>query len=177
MSPQARREDRILSPAYLSDLESLSTAEVRSRRDECRELENELSYARRLLQGKIDILVDELNRRSEGGDSDVQDLVRRLPEILADDRAPVSQNRLVQVELPANAGKHRRYVERLATTLANIEALSHSELSALVEELTAAERKVSADRREAQRTIDSLNAELVRRYREGEEDPSALLKS
>lgn len=172
-----RREDRILDPAYLSDVETVPTPEVRSRRDDCREFEAELSYARRLLQGKLDILVHELRRRSEGGDSGVQELVSRLPAILADEATSASQNRFVDVELPANAGKHRRHIDRLATGLANIEALSREDLSSLVDELAAAERQVSADRRRAQQVIDGLNAELVRRYRSGEEDPSALLTS
>jgi hypothetical protein len=158
-------------------VEAVPTAEVRSRRDECRELETELSYARRLLQGKLDILADELKRRSEGGDSGVQELVSRLPAILTDETTSASQNRLVDIELPANAGRHRRQIDRLATGLANIEELSREELSLLVDELSAAERQVSADRRRAQQVIDGLNAELVRRYRTGDEDPSALLNS
>jgi hypothetical protein len=177
---QDRREDRILDPTYLSDVGSVPTAEVRSRRDACRELEGELSYARRLLQGKLDILSDELKRRSEGsegGDEGVQELVRRLPAILTDDPAPVSQHRLVNVDLPANAGRHRRQIDQLATGLANIGALSQEELSSLVNRLTSAEHKISTDRRRAQQIIDGLNAELVRRYRDGEEDPSALLTS
>jgi hypothetical protein len=174
-----RREDRILDASYLSDVESVPIVEVRSRRDECRELEGELSYARRLLQGKLDILADELKRRSEGseGGDGVQQLVRRLPEILADDPAPVSQHRLVDVDLPANAGRHRRQIDQLATGLANIAALSQEELSALVDRLSSAERRISMDRRRAQKVIDGLNAELVRRYRDGEEDPSTLLTS
>ncbi|HEX2259080.1 MAG TPA: aerial mycelium formation protein [Actinomycetota bacterium] len=174
-----RREDRILDPSYLSDLKSATTAEVRSRRDECRELEGELSYARRLLQGKLDILSHELRRRSQGaeGDDGMQQLIQRLPAILSDEPPAVSQHRLVEVELPANAGKHRRQIDQLATGLANIEALSSEELSSLVDRLSSAERKISTDRRRAQEVIDGLNAELVRRYRDGEEDPSALLTS
>ncbi len=175
-----RRGDRILDPSYVSDLRSVPTAEVRSRRDECRELEGELSYARRLLQGKLDILSHELRRRSEGsegGDDGIQQLIQRLPAILSDEPPPVSQHRLVDIDLPANAGKHRRQIDRLATGLANIGALSREELSTLVDRLSSAERKISTDRRSAQQVVDSLNAELVRRYRDGEEDPSALLTS
>ncbi|MCY1154689.1 MAG: hypothetical protein MOP50_1169, partial [Nitrososphaera sp.] len=49
--------------------------------------------------------------------------------------------------------------------------------TAMVTELGAEERKVSEDRRRAQKIIDGLNAELVRRYQKGDEDPSALLSS
>jgi hypothetical protein len=170
-----RREDRILDDSYLLDVESIPTSQLRDRRAECRELESELSYSRRLLQGKADILTHELRRRSEGGAPELHQLIDKLPSILADDPSPSSQSRFVDVGLPRNAGKHRRQAERLATDLANIEELSVDELSAMVDTLTEAERQVSSDRRRAQVVIDGLNAELVRRYREGEEDPSALL--
>ena len=172
-----RRDDRLLDPEFLADVESLPTSDLRSRRDECRELEGELSYARRLLQGKIDILAAELKRRSEGGDPDTGDLISRLPSILADEPRSSGAMRLLDSELPRNAGKYRRQTERLATEPADIESSTPEELSAMVEELAREERKVSEQRRQAQRIIDGLNAELVRRYRKGDEDPSALLSS
>ncbi|HEX2178660.1 MAG TPA: aerial mycelium formation protein [Actinomycetota bacterium] len=174
---QQRREDRILDPAILADVESVPTAELRNRRDACRELEAEFSYARRLLQGKIDILEAELKRRSEGGEAEMGDLVSRLPSILADEPRSGGATRLLESDLPRNAGKFRRQTERLATGLAHIESSTPEELAAMVEELAAEERKVSGNRRKAQQIIDGLNAELVRRYRKGDEDPSALLSS
>lgn len=172
-----RRDDRILDPSFLDDIESVPTAELRARRDECRELEAEFSYARRLLQGKIDILAAELKRRSEGGEAAMGDLVSRLPSILADEPRTGGATRMLESELPRNAGKYRRQTERLATGLAHIETSSPEELSAMVEELAREERKVSEARRRAQKIIDGLNAELVRRYRKGDEDPSALLRT
>jgi hypothetical protein len=173
----SRREDRILDPTFLAKVESAPTSELRSRRDECRELEAELSYSRRLLQGKMDILRHELNRRSSGGESGLEELVSRLPSILADERAGAGQHRLLSEALPANAGRYRREAERLAAGVAEIDKMSAESLSELVDELAAAERKVSQQRRTAQQMIDSLNAELVRRYKKGEEDPSSLLRS
>ncbi len=172
-----RREDRILDPEFLTGVESVSTGDLRRRRDECRELEAEFSYARRLLQGKIDILASELKRRSEGGDSGMSNLISRLPSILADEPRTGRATRLLTTELPGNAGKYHRQTERLATGVADIESSSPEELSGMVEELAREERKVSENRRRAQRIIDGLNAELVRRYQKGEEDPSALLSS
>jgi hypothetical protein len=173
----SRRDDRILDPELLNDAASMSTTDLRSRRDEVRELEAEFSYARRLLQGKIDILAAELKRRSEGGEAGMGDLVSRLPSILADEPRSGGATRLLESDLPRNAGKFRRYTERLATGLAHIETSTPEELAAMVTELGAEERKVSEDRRRAQKIIDGLNAELVRRYQKGDEDPSALLSS
>lgn len=162
---------------FLADVESIPTHQLRDRRDECRGLEAELSYSRRLLQGKIDILRHELKRRSGGGESGLEDLVSRLPAILADEPTRAGQKRLLEESLPANAGRFRREAERLVADLAHIDRLSIEGLSEMVEELAAAERKVSEQRRAAQQLIDGLNAELVRRYRKGEEDPSSLLSS
>lgn len=172
-----RRDDRILDLGFLDNIESVPTTDLRSRRDECRELEAEFSYARRLLQGKIDIMAAELKRRAGGGEPAMGDLVSRLPSILADEPRTGGATRLLESDLPRNAGKFRRHTERLATGLAHIETSTPEELTAIVEELAAEERKVSEDRRRAQTIIDGLNAELVRRYRKGDEDPSALLSS
>jgi hypothetical protein len=173
----SRREDRVLNPDYLTNVESAPTPELRRRRDECRELEAELSYSRRLLQGKMDILRHELNRRSSGGEAGLEELISRLPSILADERGRAGQHRLLSEALPANAGRFRREAERLAAGVTEIDTISVESLSEMVDELAAAERRVSQQRRAAQEMIDSLNAELVRRYKEGEEDPSSLLRS
>lgn len=164
----------ILDLAWLEGVRSTPIAQLRARRDECRELEVELSYSRRLLQGKIDILNSELEKRSVGGPSDVEELVDRLPSILAAE-ARRGSDRLLSLELPANAGKHRRHRERLGTSLSHIASSSDEQLRAMIDELVEVERLVSEDRRKAQQIVDTVNAELVRRYRDGEEDPAALL--
>ena len=46
------------------------------------ELETEVSYVRRLTQARIDILEAEIERRATGGS--LEDLIARLPQILAD---------------------------------------------------------------------------------------------
>lgn len=166
-----------MDTTFLADVESIPTPALRDRRDDCRALEAELSYSRRLLQGKIDILADELKRRSDGGEAGLEDLVSRLPSILADEPARAGQQRLLDESLPANAGRFRREAERLVADLAHIDTMSVESLSEMVVQLAAAERKVSEQRRAAQQLIDGLNAELVRRYKKGEEDPSSLLSS
>lgn len=171
----ARREDVALSIEWLDDVRTMPTVELRERRDECRDLETEFSYARRLLQGKIDILTNELKSRSEGSEADTGDLVRRLPSILAGESSGGGPKRLLQQDLPANAGKYRRRRERLAAEVPHVASASVQELTRMLEELGEEERRVSEDRRKAQQIVDTVNAELVRRYRDGEEDPSALL--
>src|SRR6478609_9967579 len=77
--------DRILADDYLVDLETRPVADLRALRAECQTVETQLSYLRRMVQGRHDIVTGEIDRRSHGGDRyDVFDLVDRLPEILAD---------------------------------------------------------------------------------------------
>jgi hypothetical protein len=75
----------------LPDLASLSDDELKQLIDELRKEENEVSYRRRLLHGKIDILRAELVARLQksGGRSVLDQVdVEHLTEILAGKAAP-----------------------------------------------------------------------------------------
>jgi hypothetical protein len=174
-----RREDRIFDPSYLAGIQSVTMAELRTMRDECEAFEAELSYARRLLQGKLDIIRHALERRLDGGGAHIEALIVKLPSILSDDGPPSTGGRFQRILLPKAAESQRRRVERLASesTLASIDELSSDELNEIVERLATGESETSTDRRRVQKILDDIHAELVRRYREGSEDPSALLLS
>lgn len=172
-----RREDRIFDSEFVADLSGLKIEDLRARRDECEEFEAELSYARRLLQGKADIVKHALKRRSAGGQTGLESLIHKLPNILADEGDNPSLKRHTRVLVPKNAENQRREIELLATGLSRVDELSVEELTALIDVLAQAEAKISASRRRAQSVLDTLNDEMVRRYKEGTEDISALLTS
>jgi hypothetical protein len=174
-----RREDRIFEPGYLEDLQSLTMADLRARRTECEEFEAELSYARRLLQGKVDIMRHALERRLEGGGARIEALIVKLPSILSDDGPPGVGGRFQKLLLPKAAESQRRQVERLASesTLSRIDDIPTDELTEMVERVSAAEAQTSLERRRVQKVLDEIHAEIVRRYREGSEDPSELLST
>jgi len=70
------------------DLGSLSDEELKNLIDKLTEEENEISYKRRVLHGKIDILraelVNRLRKRHEGGEEVITGAdVQRLTDILA----------------------------------------------------------------------------------------------
>jgi hypothetical protein len=173
-----RRIDRVLSEDYLANLGDVPMEEVRSLRRDAEQEETDLSYLRRLLQGRLDILRAELGRRSgEGGDS----LVEALPKILADEVAapgPRGLGRHISLE-PSRADSHRRYVEALVADvdLSNVSAQDDAALHRAVEALQREERTVSEKRRAVQTVMDACTAEITRRYREGAADPADLLPS
>lgn len=172
-----RRADRFLDPSYLDGLESQVIQDLRTMRDECEEFEAEVSYARRLLQGKLDILRHEIDRRRAGGEMASEGLIEKLPAILADEGGPGASGRHTRILLPKAAARRRREIERMASedTLAHLDDLPMEELSRVIDRLAEAEVKVSQERKQILGVLDRIASELVRRYREGQEDPAALL--
>jgi hypothetical protein len=163
---QRRRIDRITAAGFLGGLEEQAPAEVRAMRDDCRAEESRLSYERRLLQGKIDILRAEVARRGagEGGG-----LVDALPSILADQPTGRSRGvRATPVYEPTEAGGRRGLEAELEGVLARVPDMDDDELDATLEKLLAWERDVSEVRTEVLRRLDTLQEELIRRYREGD---------
>jgi hypothetical protein len=171
-----RRIDRVLADDYLSGIVGLPIEEVRALRRDAEQEEIDLSYVRRLLQGRMDILRAELARRS--GDSP-GDLVDSLPHILTDEgttTAPRGLGRHSALE-PSRADSHRRHVEQLVADvdLSDLAAQDDDALRRAVGALEHEEHEVSDNRRAVQTVMDACTAEITRRYREGDADVSDLL--
>ncbi len=171
-----RRIDRVLSDGYLDGLAELPLADVRALRAEAEQEEADLSYLRRLLQGRVDIIKAELARR-RGELGEASSIVEQLPRILADDRGPAyGLGRHSAVE-PSRVEEHRRLVERLVAD-SDLSALAGRTADQLEETLSRFgdhERHISEQRRAVQAVMDSCTKEITRRYRDGEADVSALL--
>jgi hypothetical protein len=169
-----RRIDRVLAEDYLEGLPQASLSEVRALRVEAEQEEVDLSYIRRMIQGRIDILKAELERR--GGEPG--ELVDRLASILADEqRSPARGLGRHSTLEPSRADEHRRYVEQLVhdADLSDASERSDDEIRTSLETLAGEELKLSGKRREVQGVMDACSAEITRRYREGEADVSNLL--
>ncbi len=171
-----RRIDRVLAPDYVADLKQLDLGEVRARRDDAAQEETDLSYLRRLLHGRIDIVRAEQKRRAEGGSSSV---VERLVEILSDNavgQAPAGSGRHQPLE-PSRAEAHRRHVEALVSDadLSDVSSLPAERLDLALRTYVAEEASVSQRRREVQKVVDLLNDEIGSRYRAGSASVDTLL--
>lgn len=172
--------ERILVEDYLDGLAAIEAAELRSRRGECQVVETQLSYLRRLVQGRHDIVTSEIDHRRGGGDpGDVTDLVGRLPVILADRLHGPGTGRLPAGLEPGEL--RGRLVDRLDAITDALELGAPQDAAADVlvraaDELADLELEISSLRRSLFDRIDAIQAELTRRYRDGETTVDDLLR-
>lgn len=175
--PPSQRSGR-LADVPVRRLGDLRLAELRAVRRDAQRDEADLSYVRRLLQGRIDILRAELARRAAPASPLMERLVvDRLSEILADvPSAHRSSARHVTLGTP-HSEEFRRLAEDMLSEveLSDLAARTDHELHEGMARLVAYERQVSDRRRQLQRTTDDCSAEIARRYREGEAQVDDLL--
>ncbi|MGC7093565.1 aerial mycelium formation protein [Amycolatopsis lurida] len=172
-----RRIDRVLNPEYVRGLDELTLNTLRERRNEAAQEETDLSYLRRVLHARIDIVRAEQQRRSSGGLSG--SVVDQLATILADNAlGPAALGRLQQLE-PSRAGDYRRQAEALAgdSGLTDVTELTDEKLAGTLADYHRAEESVSARRREVQVVVDAINGEIAGRYAEGLASVDELLAS
>ena len=165
-----RRLDRILQDDYLAGLDARSVEEIRRMRDDCEEEESGVSYARRVVQGKLDIVRAEATRR-QGEGQDARQVLDALPGILGGDARSTGEPgaRISRYLVPPHVQYHRREIDQIADdeALSNLASRSTDELAALVERLAAKEREMSELRQTLFHRIDRLQDELTRRYKSG----------
>jgi hypothetical protein len=167
--------DELLDPAFLESAVQRSMTDVRLLRRKAEQEEVNLSYTRRLLQGRLDIVRRELQRRSE---HDGRSLVDLLPEILAEKgRGPAHGLGRHQTVQPQAPDEYESWVNSLTkgVDMSAISELSDAKLEKAARALAEAEKGLSERRRGVQQVMDALAAELGRRYRDGEADVAALL--
>jgi hypothetical protein len=171
--------ETVLDPAYLGDLEARPLEEVRAMRADCQEVETGLSYLRRLVQGRLDIVGTELRRRADGGDpTDLTDLISRLPEILSDRGRAPGLGRLPQTMAPAALDPSLEGRLEGIVSAGDISALPEVDddtLEAMAASLEQFEHEVSGERKALFERIDALQAEITRRYKTGEASVETLL--
>jgi hypothetical protein len=170
-----RRIDRVLAPGYIENLDQLDLGEVRARRDDAAQEETDLSYLRRLLHGRIDIVRAEQKRRQDGNSASV---VEQLAAILADNAVgPATGRGRYQSVEPSRAEAHRRHVEALVSDvdLSDVTSLPDNRLAMVLRTYAEEEASVSQRRREVQQVMDLLNAEIAARYRAGTASVDDLL--
>jgi len=167
------RTAAVLDPSFLDGLPDLPTDEIRRRRDASLAEREFLSYLRRLLQVRQDVLSAERGQRKSGAEP--QPLVDRLTAVLSKGgkadgtrgealRTVLSEGDLVEAERQAEAMLP-------PLDLDDADDLTEDELERAVHSLAEAERAVSSRRAAVIRVHDALQDELKRRYRD---DPGEI---
>jgi hypothetical protein len=167
--------DRVLDPGYVVGVGELGLAQLRARRDDAAQEETDLSYLRRLLHARIDIVRAEQQRRREGGSVPV---LAELGRILAVNAVgPATGSGRYQTLQPSRAEAHRRHVDALVADvdLSNVGSLSGEQLDSALRAYCAEEGPVSQRRREVQHVVDTFNAEIGSRYASGTASVDELL--
>lgn len=174
---------RVLADDYVAGVEQLSLDEVRSRRQECQAMEVALSYARRIVQGRLDIIHAELESRASGsGRSDASELVDRLKEgeMLGDHARPPGLGRLPTMMEPGEeSDEFLAEANEVAheDALASLPDLGDDQVREIGDALEHIERGLSDTRRQVFDRIDTFQAEIVRRYKTGAATADSLLSS
>ena len=173
------RLDGILSSDYLDGLGDHPTTELREMRAQCEAEERSVSYARRVLQGRLDILRAELLRRDGQGDREAGSLLSRLPDILGHDHVATDplHARATRLDVPPESADHEAKIDAIAdeATLLSLPDRSGSQVEELVGRLTALESELSTIRRELFDRIDRIRDELAARYKDGRASIGELL--
>lgn len=171
MTDRRRRIDLVLEPEYLEDLDNLDLEELRSRRDTAEDVESQISYYRRLLHGRMDLISFEAKRRTG---EEKRSLIEALPEILASGlvlgQEPTQKHIEVMPPLPSTTG--RRLIDRIMDdgVLTHLSDMSDEEVSAALSDLQDFELQLSGQRRELHRVIDALQEAIVNRYRSQQDE-------
>ncbi len=175
--------EEVLADKVLDALTARPMDDLRRLRTRCTEVEADVSLARRVVQGRLDIIGHEVRRRS--GDADaaaaLPSLLFDLPSLMTDEpRAGrgAAGGRAVSITAPGDVA--HELVARLDEVaspgrLTSVSSLPDPDLADLLGKMRAYEQELSTVRRRLHERIDALQAEIGRRYRDGEATVDSLL--
>ena len=169
---------KIVDSNDFDDLSGRSMVELRSVRDSLVEIESALSFGRRMAQGRLDILFAEAERRVSGGEQTSSDLVAELPDLLSKGARGTGNPRPVRdIEMSTLALQVLDMIDTMIPTseMGSINEIEPFRLSEITERMTAFERSISEQRHAVHRLIDTVQAEIIDRYRSGAESVDDLL--
>jgi hypothetical protein len=159
----ARRRPPVKSAGPAPELSQLGFAELRAYRAALTAEEDKVSYWRRLVQGRVDLLEAQAN---SGDTLSLADLVR----VLGDTGSGRSRRTLMRVPAPVQLPDIPNLDELCHLWAADPEDVD--EVADVIDRLHAKERKLSEYRSSLHERIDSATGELMMRYRA---DPRAAL--
>lgn len=158
----------------MSDSTNLDITQLRAERSRLQQLEDAVSYVRRVAQGRLDLARDERTRRSENRPS--VDVTTDLAALFGQEHGGGSSRPPRDTVVPLDHPLVRD-LESLCDEVGfgTLSALDVDSLDAAIDRLGEFERRCSEERRSLFERIDALTAELVQRYKTGGASVDALL--
>lgn len=194
---------RLMADEILADLRSKPLPRLRGLRVELSQAEGDVSFVRRVAQGRLDIAGHEVGRRETNGSAsgngqsgppavDASGILFDMPDILTDparragfgadgslaDDEVTLPRRNVEVNEPGPIALELfEKLDRVASpqALSGVEAMSSADLADLFDRLRSFEVELSGIRRSLHDRIDTIQDEIARRYRDGEATVDTLL--
>lgn len=158
------------------DPAELPLDELRTLRSQLQNDDDALSYVRRLVQARLDLVSAERSSRESGTELDI---AQDLPSILGRHLTGGGGATPRPPRPTEDASEHPLAIEldELCSGMGanHVTELTDVELDALAAALQSFEHARSHERRELFTRLDALSAELVRRYRDGEASVDGLL--
>ncbi|MGI8777854.1 MAG: hypothetical protein ACR2LJ_10850 [Acidimicrobiales bacterium] len=154
--------ERILAPDYLGDTAGRSIDDLRQMAAESQAVGDDISYLRRQVQGRLDIVRWELERRQSGeGRSTTDDLVKSLSSVLSPNvHAPGHQQMVDGVE-PAHLDELTEELSAVVPPVWKLPDLDDVELRTLADRLEKHESEYSSLRREVFSRADALRGAIT----------------
>jgi len=163
---QRRRLDMVMDAEFVEGLDELSGSHLRERRQIAADVESELSFYRRLLHGRMDLLNFELARRRG---EEKRSLIEALPQILgAGETAGGQTGRIRSEYLPELIGEGNRSIDTVLADdfLTRMPEMAVEELESTQATLAETEERISERRRIAQDRFDRLQEKITGLYRD-----------
>ncbi len=160
--------DSLIDNPEPQDLGQLEMSNLRSAREQLQEVEYGYSYARRVVQGRLDTVLGVLEHKNQGDQG--SDPILEMPETLG--------NRIKGPGLPrpTRGLEPPEWADDLLTELndavsledlSNLADMDTDVLADLAETISGIERQLSETRSGLHMRIERVQAELISRYRQG----------
>ncbi len=168
MSDRRRRTDIIADPSFAAAPGELDSTTLRSRRQLCLEVERELSYQRRLLHGRLDLIdFEQRRRRGDVAGNAVESLGEILDEGSAGEGRQVTDTLSTDPIVLDRPGRRDVDLAIDDDTMSRLDEMTDDALDDARAKLEEIERVISAQRRTVHHAEALLAAELAERYRSG----------
>ena len=173
------RLDALIDDEFVASAPDRTIEELRRTRDACQAFESGLSFIRRMVQGRLDIVGAEVARRRLGERPlDTASLVATLPELLSDEQSAAASARAVGITPPDIDDELIRQLDDIVgmRELSELGSMSDELLDTVSVRLAELEAELSSHRRRLHTHIDAIQTEIIGRYQRGDADVDSLLR-